>query len=459
MLNCNVTIIGDSATGKSMLIRRLTNYDGPEILENFNYPCKIAKSDDMQFSLNISKVRENLSHVPKTAEKVLMSDLIIYVMSLGEAENPLLASGFKVVAEKRLLQQKRVVEKDDMNKRLHFNDCKKRKPGKTQSELMKMAMKSPYDSFFQTLLQMAAFFEFEKKILVFVNKCEHDNYDTLNAQVESFKKGFDAYISRFHLNDSQISLVFGSLTTESNILTVNPDLIEQKTLFEEIYQKLKIGSTERPKQTLADYLPMRFSVSKSYKILGTGIVAVGYQLNDSLKPGDEVIIMPSMKTSTVKSIERYNESFEKTSKGGFFGVSLKGIQLDDVSKGSVICQKDQQSYKLDTNNFSILARLSLAYVHNKITKGMILTYVGYNTRIACSIEELVNSIDFESSSLVEENNVPVTGTQLIAVIRFHKPAYVEKYEELPELGRFMLVGSNIIVAYGQVENIIAGSTA
>lgn len=458
MFNCNVTILGDRASGKSTLIRQLTNFDGPEVLDNFNYPCNLAKNDDIQFSMNISKVRENLTHVSKSTEKVLMSDLIIYVMSLSEVENPLLATNFKVVAEKQLLQQKRTIDKDEMNKRLHFNDCKKRKPGKTQSELMKMAMKSPYDSFFQVLLQMAAFFEFEKKILVFVNKCEHENIETLNSIIENFKKGFVNYIDQFDVDLSQISIVFGSLTTNVNIITPNPDLAEHQTLFGEIYLKLKSLSEERPKHCLEEFLPMRFSVSKSYKILGTGIVAVGYQLNDSLKPGDEVIIMPSMKTSTVKSVESYNNSLDQTSKGGFFGIGLKGIQLDDLSKGSVICRKDQNSYTIDSKGFSVLARLSLVYVHNKISKGMIFTYVSYNLRIPCVIDELVYSIDFESSSLIEENSVPVSGTQLIAVVRFSKPAYVEKYEEFAKLGKFILVGSNIIVAYGQVENVITDSS-
>jgi len=459
MLNCNVTILGDPASGKSTLIRQLTNFDGPVVLDNFNYPCTLSKTNDVQFALNIGKVRDNITHVLKSSEKVLMSDLVIYVMSLSDGENPLLTTNFKVAAERQLLHNKRFTEKDDINKRVHFNDCKKRKPAKTPSEVAKMTMRSPYDSFFQTLLQMATFFEFEKKILVFVNKCEHENLDTLNSAIENFRKGFEGYLRGFGIDVSQIPLVFGSLTTDVNLITPSADLSEKNTLFGEIYLKLKSMISERPKQSIEDYLPMRFSVAKSYKILGTGIVAVGYQLNDFLKPGDEVIIMPSMRLSTVKSVESYNKSFDQTLKRGFFGISLKGIQLNDVSKGSVICRKGQNSYKVDGKTCMILARLSLAYVHNNIHKGMIFSYVSYNMHVPCVIDELVCSIDFESSSLIEEHNIPISGTQLMAVIRFSKPAYVEKFDEFPQLGRFVLVGSNIVVAYGQVENVIGGSQA
>jgi translation elongation factor EF-1alpha len=454
MKNFNLTIMGDPASGKSSLFRKLVNFNSNEVLENTYYPCKMIKEGCENFKLNICEVRENLTHVIQTVEQIFKSDFIIYVMSLEEAENKFAGKHFTPASYHSLLKQKRLIEKDQNNQRIHFNDCKKRKPKKTAPQVQKSLMKSPYDSFLQALINLGLFYEFESRIIIYVNKCENENLEVLNSNIENFKLGLETFLKKSHIDINKTPVVFGSLKDDENIFVPSQLLNTTDPLFEIIYYKMDNYKGGISDNTIESYFPLRFSVHKTFKVMGTGIVAVGTLLNQSLKPGDEVIILPSMKTSTVKSIESYREACTEATFGGYYGVALKGIQLNEITKGSVICLKNQHSFEFPQRNLTILSRLSLVYVQNVLKKNSKFTFVGYNLRIPCLIEEIVETLDFDSNHLSANDVQPVAGTQVLAKITFLKPAYVEKYEEFSKLGRFILVNSNTIVANGVISDIL-----
>lgn len=51
---------------------------------------------------------------------------------------------------------------------------------------------------------------------------------------------------------------------------------------------------------------MRFAIRKKHKIMGLGTIAVGFVINNELKIGDKLIILPLFKHTEIKSIESFN---------------------------------------------------------------------------------------------------------------------------------------------------------
>ena len=81
--------------------------------------------------------------------------------------------------------------------------------------------------------------------------------------------------------------------------------------------------------------PLRIPIQDVYSITGIGTVPVGRVETGTLKPGDNIVFMPSNKTAEVKSIEMHHTSIPSAEPGDNIGMNVRGIAKTDVHRGDV----------------------------------------------------------------------------------------------------------------------------
>merc|ERR1712014_557583 len=85
-------------------------------------------------------------------------------------------------------------------------------------------------------------------------------------------------------------------------------------------------------------LPVRLPISNIYNIKGVGQIICGTVEQGTLKPGDEIGIVPSgLKGKKVFSIEQHKKVLTEAGPGDSVGLSIKGIAKDEkVQPGDII---------------------------------------------------------------------------------------------------------------------------
>eukprot|EP00957_Ditylum_brightwellii_P090891 6920957-Ditylum_brightwellii.AAC.1 len=85
-------------------------------------------------------------------------------------------------------------------------------------------------------------------------------------------------------------------------------------------------------------LPVRLPISNIYNIKGVGQIICGTVEQGTLKPGDEIGIVPSgLKGKKIFSIEQHKKQLDSAGPGDSVGLSIKGISKDEkVQPGDII---------------------------------------------------------------------------------------------------------------------------
>ena len=103
-------------------------------------------------------------------------------------------------------------------------------------------------------------------------------------------------------------------------------------------------------ESKSDYYPKDHTliyVDRSFNVKGVGVVVLGFVLSGSVSVHDKLRLLPSEseKFAEVKGIQISDEDYDSSERGVRIGLSLKGIELKDLSKVSWM---DDDSYSVST---------------------------------------------------------------------------------------------------------------
>jgi translation elongation factor EF-1alpha len=181
-----------------------------------------------------------------------------------------------------------------------------------------------------------------------VNKIDTLQAENPQSYVCKVKEFLVKYFQRENIIFPEDRIIPISCKKETNIFVPEPDGLTQKSFSDVAMEISNLIIEEREKNLIQEYLPTRFSVLCTNRILGIGTIAQGFMLTGEIMVGDEVLIMPGMIESEVDGIESY---YEKTSGKGLskiIALNLKGIRNNQVNKGNVIIlKKEYQEWKND----------------------------------------------------------------------------------------------------------------
>jgi len=193
--------------------------------------------------------------------------------------------------------------------------------------------------------------------------------------------------------------------------------------------------------------PLRFPIQDVYRFDARRILA-GRVEAGTIKVGDKLVFSPTDKTSTVRTIERWNApNPEMASVGESIGITL--TEQIFVARGAVAAHETTPPYELSR----FKARL-FWLGKQPFTKGRSYKIKLATQEVECSMESLDKVIDASTlATVARQNHEWFVGRHEVAELslRTKKPLAFDTHSDVAPLGRFVIVddfdvaGGGIIV--------------
>jgi elongation factor 1-alpha len=193
--------------------------------------------------------------------------------------------------------------------------------------------------------------------------------------------------------------------------------------------------------------PLRLPIQDVYVISGIGTVPSGRVETGIMRPKDKIIFAPSMKTTTVNSIEMHHETIPEAMPGDNVGFSVKGIGKKDIRKGEVVGHEG----KTPTVAEEFTAQVMVMRHPTVIAPGYTpVIHIGTN-QVATTFMQLVSKTT--KGQKTDNPDILKNGDSAIVKMIPVKPTVVESFKEFPQLGRFAVRDMGQTVAVGVVMSI------
>ncbi len=197
--------------------------------------------------------------------------------------------------------------------------------------------------------------------------------------------------------------------------------------------------------------PLRLPIQDVYSVSGFGTVPVGRVETGVMKPGDQIIIMPSGVKTDVKSIEMHHQQLAKAEPGDNIGFNIKGVDKKDIKRGDVIGPASNPPSVAE----EFTAQIVVINHPTAIAPGYSPVFHIHTAQVAATITEIMEKKDPKTGLTSEKNPAFIkTGDVAIVKIKPIKPVVVEKYSEFPQLGRFAIRDMGATVAAGVVLDVV-----
>jgi len=281
------------------------------------------------------------------------------------------------------------------------------------------------------------------QLVVGINKMDAVNYD--RVKYEDVKTSIMSLLKTVGYDTSKIlavpysALAGENVTKKSEKMTWynGPTLLEALDTFQ-VPQK----PTDKP---------LRLPIQDVYSISGFGTVPVGRVETGVMKPGDQIIIMPSGIKTEVKSIEMHHQQLQKAEPGDNIGFNIKGVDKKDVKRGDVVGPVNNPP----TVAQEFTAQIVVINHPTAIATGYTPVFHIHTAQVAATITEIAEKKDPKTGQTLQKNPEFIkNGDVAIVKVRPTKPVVVEKYSEFPQLGRFAIRDMGQTVAAGVVLDVV-----
>ena len=263
-----------------------------------------------------------------------------------------------------------------------------------------------------------------KQVFVVVNKMDAVDYN--KETFETVKAEISELLNSFGYAAERMLFIPASAMEGDNIYRRSEGMewYEGPTLIEALD-----GVTQEGKEK-----PLRFVVQDVYEVEGEKIV-VGRVESGMLRKGDEVIFEPSGIRTKIEEIKVFEDELEEAATWDCVGILIG----EEVKRGDV--GGTVENSPKPTNEFYGEAVL----LGKNLKKGEPIELRCGTAKVRCEIKEIKEKIDSETGEVMEENPEEINEHDAATIVFATEPLVVEKFVEIPELGRFVLVknGRNI----------------
>ena len=202
--------------------------------------------------------------------------------------------------------------------------------------------------------------------------------------------------------------------------------------------------------------PLRLPIQDSYRIKGTGVVPVGRVETGILKKGDKIIIMPTGFTGLIRSIEMHHEEINEALPGDNVGVSIRGIELADASRGDCIGHPDNPPTVINPGG-KWTGQVIVIWHPTAIAQGYTPVVHAHTAQVAAKFSALLKKLDQKTGAVIEDNPKFLKRNEA-AIVELSpiKKMCLEKYTDIPEMGRFAVRDMGRTCCVGIVKDIDIG---
>ncbi|OIO48854.1 hypothetical protein COX74_03220 [bacterium (Candidatus Gribaldobacteria) CG_4_10_14_0_2_um_filter_41_16] len=196
-------------------------------------------------------------------------------------------------------------------------------------------------------------------------------------------------------------------------------------------------------QNLALVLP----VQEVYKI-GDKRYVLGRVEAGEVKPGQTIKVLPSGQTTIVKTVEKFQQADLASAKAGE-NIGLTTVDPLFIERGNVICQPGKEP--MAKSEFSA----NLFWLHHEpLIKDELLIVKCATQESLGQVIEIKKRFNSSTMEVLEENANQLNFLEAgEVVIKVKQPLVLTKLSELAELGKFVLIKNDNIVAGGIISEL------
>ena len=279
------------------------------------------------------------------------------------------------------------------------------------------------------------------QVIVIVNKMDLINFS--EEKFISLKADLEKFLNKIDIHPTFVIPISAKKGDNVSNKSENMDWYDGATFLEALDSFKNLPSSEEK--------PLRFPVQDIYKIDAKKIL-VGRVEAGRIKVSDEIMFSPSEAKARVKTIEEFLVDDKQEAVAG----ESTGITIDpemDVRRGEVACSPEEPPPVSDKFKASVfwMSPQSLDIDEKLIFKSS-------TEEVPARIEEIEERIDSSTLEILEEDASKLEDTEVgEVIIHTDKPVVVESFYKTKELGRFVLVRENDVVAGGIIAHAIAHS--
>jgi elongation factor 1-alpha len=262
-----------------------------------------------------------------------------------------------------------------------------------------------------------------KQLSVLVNKMDLVDYSP--EVFQDIKTGVSKLLASFGY--SNIEFVAASAMEGDNIYKPSPRMkwYEGPTLIQ-VLDEVEVSK---------ELKPLRFVVQDTYAVDSERVV-VGRVESGILRRGDEVIFQPSGVRGEIKKMRIFGGELERAEQGDSIGIVLD----KEVKRGDVCGLVDNPPVAVK----EFLGEAVL--LERNLKKGDKLELRCGTARVSCEIKEIRERINSETGEVVERDPTEISENEAATILFATEPLVVERFSDIPELGRFILARNKNVAA-------------
>ncbi|MHA1914934.1 MAG: translation elongation factor EF-1 subunit alpha [Promethearchaeota archaeon] len=205
--------------------------------------------------------------------------------------------------------------------------------------------------------------------------------------------------------------------------------------------------------------PLRVPIQDAYSIKGQGVVPVGRIETGILKQGDKIVIMPTGFEGEIRSIEMHHEEIPEAVPGDNVGFSIRGLTKQDASRGDCMGHPSDPPTVIYPNG-KWTGQVIVIWHPTALAQGYTPVVHAHTAQVAAKFESLVKKLDQKTGAVIEDAPKFLKRNE-VAIVELSpiKKMCLEKYEIIPEMGRFAVRDMGRTVAVGIVKDIDPGAPA
>jgi len=203
--------------------------------------------------------------------------------------------------------------------------------------------------------------------------------------------------------------------------------------------------------------PLRVPIQDAYNIKGQGVVPVGRVESGVVKTNDKIILMPTGFKGEIRSIEMHHEQIPQAIPGDNIGFSIRGLQMKDVGRGDCMGHPtDVPTVILPTGNWT--GQIIVIWHPTAVAQGYTPVIHAHTAQVAAKFIELNKKLDQKTGAVIEDNPKFLKRNES-AIVKLQpiKKLCLEKYQVIPEMGRFAVRDMGRTVAVGIVKDLETGA--
>jgi len=205
--------------------------------------------------------------------------------------------------------------------------------------------------------------------------------------------------------------------------------------------------------------PMRTPISGVYKIKGAGDVLTGRVEQGTVKPGDEVVFLPTHTANLacngkIFSVEMHHKSQPAANAGDNVGLNIKGLVKENMPRvGDIMILKSDQSIK-KAKEFT--CQVQILNHPGELKVGYSPIAFVRTARSAVRMSKIVWKISKETANKKAPDPINIKANEMAEVVfQPQQPFVVDSFKNCEGLGRIAIMEGATVVMLGKVVDVVA----